>query len=189
MSSLMKIKGTAIRSIPEFIKKQHPGQYDNWVNSLPPESAKIFKGIIVSGGWYPLTDTLTIPLKTIARTFYNGNYEKTARVMGQYSADDALNGIYKFFVKFGSPKSLIDRSSSLMKTYFDPSEIEVIQGGNKEFSVRITKFPEPDEIIEWNIAGWVERALEISGCKNVNATLKHSLSKGHKYSEIVITWE
>jgi hypothetical protein len=185
----MKIKGTAVHSIPEFIKKKHAGYLEKWYQEMPPESAKIFQGIIVSSVWYPMKDTLIVPLKTTARLFYNNNFELAARTMGRFSAEIALTGVYKFFIKVGTPKFLIDRASSLMKTYFEPCEITVKQTDTKELQFQITLFPEADEVVEWNIAGWIDKALEISGCKNVKTRVTKSLARGDKYSEIIITWE
>jgi hypothetical protein len=54
--------------------------------------------------------------------------------------------------------------------------------------IQITQFAEPDEIIEWNIAGWIERAIEISGSKNSSVVVTKSLAKNHGISEMVITW-
>lgn len=185
----MKIKGTAVQSIPEFIKKKHSDRYTEWIEALPLDSQKIFKGIIITSGWYPIQDALIVPLKTISSVFFNNDQELTARTMGRFSADDALSGVYKFFVKMGSARFLIERATSLMKTYFQPCEIQVIYDSSNGCVMQITHFPEPDEIIEWNIAGWIERALEISGCKNTKAIVTQSLAKKHAMSEVTISWE
>lgn len=185
----MNIKGTAVQSIPDFIKKNHSDRYADWLMALPPNSQKIFKGMIITSGWFPIREALTIPLKTTAFFFYNNDYEKTARTMGRFSADEALTGVYKFFIKIGSPRFLIDRSTSMMKTYFQPCEIQVFYGTEKGCNMQITHFPEPDQIIEWNIAGWIERALEISGCKNTKAIVTKSMAKQEQLTEIQISWE
>lgn len=184
----MKIKGTAVQTIPDFIKQTHPTRYNEWFDALSPASQKIFKGMIITNGWFPMSEALVEPLKTTASLFYHSNQETAARTMGRFSANAALTGVYKFFVKIGSPIFLIERSSSLMKTYFDPSEIKVLNSTPKGCTMQITHFPEPDEIIEWNIAGWIERALEISGCKNPKAVVTKSLAKKHETTEICISW-
>jgi hypothetical protein len=184
----MKIKGTAVQSIPYYIKKQHADSYSEWLNALPAASQQIFKGMIITSGWFPISDALTIPLKTTAALFFQNNQEKTARTMGRFSADDALSGVYKFFVRMGSPKFLIERSTSLMKTYFQPCEIQVLYGSQNGCTMQITHFPESDEIIEWNIAGWIERALEVSGCKSASVIVTKSLAKHDNMSELTISW-
>jgi hypothetical protein len=185
----MKVKGTAVSSIPAFIKKEFPNRYEEWVALLPPESEKYFKGILITGAWYPLNETLTVPLKITSKLFYAGNNEKTARDMGKFSANEALSGVYRFFIKLGTPKFLIERAGSLMRTYFDPSGFNLIQESPKQLKFIITEFPESDEIIEWNIAGWIEQALTISGCQNTSAKVVRSISRGAKETEIDIKWD
>ena len=36
----MEVKGTAVRSIPEFVQKHFPLRYQEWLNSMPEESKK-----------------------------------------------------------------------------------------------------------------------------------------------------
>jgi hypothetical protein len=184
----MEIKGTAVRSIPEFVQKNFPLRFQEWLGLLPPESRKIMGGLIFTNNWYPLQNGLTVPMKTISKIFYGGDDIKTARTMGHFSADIALTGVYKFFIQFGSPKYIIERGSRIFTTYFQPSEMVAINASKNSLTVQITKFPELDPIIEHNIAGWMERALEISGCKQVKAEIKKSLTNNFSVTEIDISW-
>jgi hypothetical protein len=184
----MEIKGTAVKSIPEFVQKHFPLRFQDWLKTMPENSSKLMGGLIFSNNWYPIQDALVEPMKSISKFFYNGDDKKTARTMGKFSADVALNGVYKFFIQFGSPKYIIERGSRIFTTYFQPSEMVVVNVAKNGLTVNITKFPEPDEIIEHNIAGWMERALEISGCKQVKAEIIRSLAKKHSLTEIQITW-
>jgi len=184
----MEIKGTAVKSIPEFVKKQFPLRFQEWLNAMPEASKKIMGGLIFTNNWYPMYDSLTIPMKIISKVFYGGDDVKTARTMGHFSADIALTGVYKFFIQFGSPKYIIERGSRIFSTYFQPSEMVVINASKNGLTIQITKFPEPEQIIEQNIAGWMERALEISGCKQVKAVIKKSLTQKNLVTEIEISW-
>ncbi len=185
----MKIKGTAVQTIPDFIKKIHGDRYQEWLNALPMASQLIFKRMIITSGWFPIEEALTTPLKVTASLFYHNDQEKTARTMGLFSADEALTGVYKFFVKMGSPKFLIERSTSMMKTYFEPCEIQVFYGASNGCIMQITHFPKSDAIIEWNIAGWIERALVISGCKSAKVIVTRSMAKKDSITELTISWE
>lgn len=185
----MEVKGTSIRSIPEFVDKHFPLRKQEWLNALPDESKQIMGGFIFTNNWYPLRAALTVPMKTISSVFYNGDDALTARVMGRYSADVALSGVYKFFIQFGSPKYIIERGSRIFTTYFQPSEIVVLNVQKNGLLMHLTRFPEPDLILEENIAGWIERALEKSGCKNVRVKITQSLTRGNKVTEFSLSWD
>jgi len=184
----MEVKGTAVKSIPEFVKAKHPEQYTQWLNSLPENSKKIFTGVVVVNNWYPLREGLSIPVASVGQMFY-GSPSKGAWVMGRYSAEKALTGIYKVYVQLGSPRHIIERANRVFAAYFQPSEIVTVESKKNSFCYRITKFDQIDEVVEHNIAGWMERALEISGCKNLQITIPKSLSKGFPYTEFNLKWD
>ena len=37
----MEVKGTAVRSVPEFVQKHFPLRYQEWLNSMPESSKKM----------------------------------------------------------------------------------------------------------------------------------------------------
>lgn len=184
----MEVKGTSVRSVVEFIDKNFPAKKQEWLNSLSPDSKKLMGGLLFTNNWYPLNIGLAEPMKAISKICFNGDETKTARTMGKYSADVALSGVYKFFVQFGSPKFIIERGSRIFTTYFQPSEMIVLNVQKNSMLVHVTKFSESEHIIEENIAGWMERALEISGCKNVKVLITKSLSRGNNVTEFSFNW-
>ena len=40
----MEIKGSAVKSIPDFIRKTHPEKYQAWIEALPGTSQEIIQG-------------------------------------------------------------------------------------------------------------------------------------------------
>ncbi|MGC8802312.1 MAG: hypothetical protein ACP5PS_00845 [Bacteroidales bacterium] len=146
-------------------------------------------GFLFTNNWYPIREALIIPMEVISKLFFGGDEVKTARTIGRYSADVALGGTYRFFIQVGSPRYIIEKGSKIFATYFQPSEQIVINSEKNGIVVHITVFPESATILEENIAGWMERALEKSGCKNVKVTISHSIAKGDKLIEYIIRWD
>jgi hypothetical protein len=54
--------------------------------------------------------------------------------------------------------------------------------------LHITKFEKPDSYVEYRIGGWMNKALEISGCKNVKTLITKDIAKGDKVTEYVMSW-
>lgn len=184
----MEVKGVSVRSVVEFINRKYPGKYKHWCETLPETSRNIYLGKIVVNEWYPLNEGLTIPLHNVGKIFYDGDWQKAVLDMGKYSAEEALTGVYKLYVKMGSPRHIIDRASRIMSAYFQPSEMKVASSDKNQVVLHITRFDEPDEAIEYNISGWIDRALEISGCKNVKTEIAKSLARKDAVTEFVITF-
>lgn len=183
----MNVKGTAVKSLPDFIKKKHPEQLKEWIDSLPPASKKIFVEGVSSAKWYKMDDALTIPT-SLAATMFFGDEKKGAWELGRYSAESALNGIYKLYVKLSSPQHIIERGSRIFSAYYQGSTIEVVEKNKDSVQFAITEFATPNEIIEYRIAGWMEKAIEISGQEKTTATITKSLTKGDDVTLYVITW-
>ncbi len=49
----MKIKGRAVKSVPFFVRRNFPKNYDEWLESLSPESREIVRGSLATK-WYPI---------------------------------------------------------------------------------------------------------------------------------------
>jgi hypothetical protein len=158
----MNIKGTSVKNTVDFVKLKFPGRFDEWINILPPEIAKVMKNPIYATNWYPLHESVIKPMEGMAKVFYNGDRNKTAREVGVYSAEIALNGIYKVFVKIASPQFVLGRASQIAATYYDPSDFKLIENTSNKAVMQFSRFEKKDELIMHRIAGWMEKTLEIT---------------------------
>jgi len=184
----VEIKGTAVKPTKVFVKDKFSNRYIEWLNSLSENSRNIMTDNILISMWYPIKDAFIEPTQKVCELFYNGN-TIGAKELGMYSADIGLKGVYKIFVRIGSPKFLLKRASMIFSTYYSQSEIELIEISDNKAIMHISKFPEPHELIDLRICGWIERALEISGCRNVKIDITKSLAKGDKLTEFVSEWK
>jgi len=186
---MMTTKGTTINVVPEFIIKTfgHVAK-DKWIAALSPEAKQVFASVILPSNIYPLKSVLIEPTLKMCELFYSGD-TGGAFQLGRFSADYALTGVYKFFIKFGSPEYALKKAGSILPTYFQPSVIEVPVLEDGHAILRITDFSEMHEVVEKRIAGWIDRALELTGAKNQKIKITKSLTKGDSYSEFTIDWE
>jgi hypothetical protein len=51
----------------------------------------------------------------------------------------------------------------------------------------IAQISEPSALVGARIAGWMQRALEINGCKNVTLKIPKSLARGDSVTEYSVT--
>lgn len=164
----MQIKGTAVKATPDFVRNVHGDRYKEWLNALPEKSRNIFLDGVYATNWYPLTESVIIPTEKAGDLFFDGDHIKAARELGRYSAEVALKGIYKLFVRVSSPHFVLSRASSIFSAYYDPADISILEKGEKSAVFQFAGFDEKDKLIIHRIAGWIEKTLEI--------TLKSALS-------------
>jgi len=50
-------------------------------------------------------------------------------------------------------------------------------------------FPGIDKVIEYRIAGWMERAVEVTGYKHVSVNINRALSNHDRFTEYRIYWK
>jgi hypothetical protein len=184
----MKVKGTALKTTRDFIKTQFPDLYPVWLESLTPESRKMFSTSIDATAWYPLKEGYTIPVDRIMELCFKNDRKTGGDRLGRYSAETALKGFYKVFLLVASPQYLMQRASKIFTTFYEPSQIEAEITGQYSAVLRIIEFDQIDESIEYRIAGWIRKALEMANCREPSYEIKKSLSKGDEITEIEFSW-
>ena len=99
-----------------------------------------------------------------------------------------LRGIYKAFVKLGSPEFVIKRIAAVHATYFQGVPIEVNLQGSGKAVVRYTGFEKQHRIMGFAIIGFFKKALEISGAKDVVLRFTTPIEEGKEFAELSISW-
>jgi hypothetical protein len=186
----MEVKGTGIKTTRDFVKTKFPSQYDQWLNSLPDKTKALYASAMINmAGWYPIKDAYLIPIDKTISMFYGGNIKDGAEAIGKFSADIALKGIYKLYLLIATPQYLMQRASVVFSTFYSPCDIKISESTGKSVTMQVPTFPEMTPAVEYRIAGWCVRALELCGCKDIRYNIKQSLTKGDKLSEIVFSWQ
>ena len=185
----MEVKGTALLAIRDFVKINHNNVYETWLGSLSEDSRQIFEKTIDSTQWYPISYAAIEPTKKISDLIFSGDAKKGAWESGRYSAEKGLSGIYRIFVKATSPSFIISRAKDVFAKYYRPCELRVINSDSNGVLLHMTGTKQMDPVIEYRIAGWIEKALEINGAKEVKVDITKSLSKGDEVTEFAITWK
>jgi len=184
---MLESKGVPVDTVNMFVKTKFKSRFDEWVASLPPKSRDIHSKRIIPGLWYPSYDSIVVPTEKVIDMFYNG--DKIASLeMGHFSANVTLAGIYRLFVRKATPEFLIKRTADIMHAFYRPAKAEALNIENGAI-LRITEFGEPNYLMELRIRGFIQRALEICGCKFIKIEIKKSLAKGDNCIEYMGTWE
>lgn len=184
----MEVKGTALKTTRDFIKTQFPDQYDKWLESLTPDSRKIYTSTLDATAWYPFQEGYLIPVKKIIELCYGEDIKTGGERLGSYSAETALKGFYKVFLLIASPQFLMQRASKIFTTFYNPSQVEAEIHGPYNAILRVIEFEGIDEAVEYRIAGWIRKALELANCREPEYEIRKSMAKGDAVTEIHFSW-
>lgn len=184
----MEVKGTGVSVLPEYIRRRHgEAAFARWLGSLPEPSREIFRKTIRLSDWFPAGEAYLEPTEAACRMFF-ADPEAGARELGRFSADYALGGVYRMFLRLPSVKFFIERSTQMLSTYLRPCASRVAEVGDGRAVVQITQLPGITDLTEQRIAGWIQRALEIHGCRRVEVEIARSLAGGDDRTEFLLAW-
>jgi hypothetical protein len=184
---MVQIKGSAIKETINQIKSRSgEDALQKILALLDEETRKICQGEIYSSSWYPL-DLFTRFLEVEIRVLAGGREEMITRG-SETVIEKQLRGIYKAFVKLGSPEFVIKRIAAVHETYFQGVPIEVHVRGPGRAVVRYAGFEKQHRIMGFAIIGFFKKALEISGAKDVILRFTIPIEEGKAFAELSIAW-
>jgi len=187
---MMEVKGRLVASIQQFVRKKFgPEGLEKWLDAISGEARLLYAFKIRESDWYDMKTYMLEPVAFVAQLFYNWNLQETGWQMGRFSAEQAFRGILRMFLKVGKPEFLVSKGPQFIVGYYRPSGIKVHVNERGHAVLRIDEFPEIDKTIEYRIGGWMQRGLEMNGCKDVNVDITRSLMKGDPYTEFRIQYK
>lgn len=184
---MVQIKGSAIQETINQVKRRAGEEaFQKILALLDEETRNVLKAEIYSSSWYSL-DFFTRFLEEEIRVLAEGKEEMVTRG-SEAVIERQLRGIYKAFVKLGSPEFVIKRIAAVHETYFQGVPIEVTLLGNRQAMIRYTGFEKQHRIMGFAIIGFFKKALEISGAKDAVIQFATPIEEGKGYSELSISW-
>jgi hypothetical protein len=182
-----EIKGTVLLdSIAAIKARAGEAELSSIVQHLSPESKSIFEKVIYVSEWYPL-DAWVEFLEVDIRETAGGDRDILTR-RSEKVIEAQLRGVYKIFVKFGSPAFVITRIAAVHSTYFKGIQI-IPEVEEHHATIKYVGFQKQHGIMEYAILGFFRKALEISGAREVAMKFTVPISQGAAYSELTITWK
>ncbi len=184
---MAQIKGTVLLDTIAAIKaRAGESELTKIVKGLNGEARNLFEGPIYSSTWYSL-DAFVNFLEVDIRETANGVREVLSE-RSEKVIEKQLSGIYKVFVKVGSPGFVINRIAAVHATYFEGIQI-IPEIEDHKAVIKYVGFQKQHEIMEYAIIGFYRKALELCGAKEVALHFSVPIATGGAYSELTISWE
>lgn len=184
---MVQIKGATIKETIDQIKRRAGDQaFQNVLGLLDEHTRQIFEGEIFASTWYLLDDYIRF-LEVEIRVLANGREEAVTR--GAEAVNERqLQGIYKAFVKVGSPEYVIERIAAVHMTYFQGVSVDVQLPEPRKALIKYTGFAKQHRIMGFAIIGFFNKALELSGANEAVVYFTTPIEEGRGYAELSIAW-
>ncbi len=184
---MAEIKGATLLQTIEAVKaRDGEDKLAAIVAQLDPDSRSVIEGRISPWDWYSL-DILAAFLEADVRVTANGDREVLI-LRSEKVFEAQLRGMYKLFIRLGSPEYVIKRIASVHESYFRGIHFIPEFDDSKQALIKYVGFQSQHDIVGYAIIGFYRKALEISGAKQVAVKFTVPISAGGKYAELKITW-
>lgn len=183
----MNVKGTMVKQLKEFVKTKYPSIYDQWLEQIPDESKKIFSDTILTSKWFDMKDSLYEP-KLVASKLLKIEPKEFFWETGDYTAQNALKGIYRIFVKIATPQFLLKKSKNIVRTFYKNTSVEITKFEKNEGELKYIGFDPESELIMHRIAGWIDSSMRFTRAKNVNTKIVN-INKNNNFTfNVNVKW-
>jgi hypothetical protein len=183
----LQIKGTTVRDAIEGIRgRLGQERFDRLMSLLDEPSREMYRERIIATQWYPL-DAFTNLLETDVREHDGGDPSKLVK-RSEIVFEKQLTGIYRMFIRLGSPESLVKRIAAAHETYFRGSHVDVVACERGAALIRYRGFEARHWILDYPIVGFYRKGLQLSGAKDPEVTMAVPLKLGKGYSALTLRW-
>lgn len=184
----MEVKGLAIISTLEWVRKNHGKEAElELLNELSEEHQQMLAYAGCKALWYPFKLYKQISV-LVMNKFGDGDL-KFLRQIGAYTAEHDATIIPKLFYKIGTPQFIIRLGTWGFRRYFSEGNVTVRESHKGKVLFEIFKTPIVDAVYYERIAGWMIKAIELSGGKNVKSVVEVREEGGSKIILFTNTWD
>ncbi|MCX6745792.1 MAG: hypothetical protein NTX00_02110 [Candidatus Parcubacteria bacterium] len=183
------VKGTLMADYARMIKANP--ELD-WKKYLKPEDWKVIEGKILESVWYPF-DTFSRCGVAIFKIIAQGNLE-LVKLWGKSRADYLFTQIYRSLGESPNPIIALKKYIGLRKTFtnFDMFEMELEEISANHIKIKtksVEQKNEGNEPFTWQIAGSIEKLIELTGGKKPKFKILAKEWKGDPHTISEWTWE
>lgn len=184
---MAEIKGTVlIDSIKAIKARGGEEEFQKIVKRLDRATRAIFENQISPSSWYSVdafAEFLEADIRETAAGVREVLIQRSERVI-----ETQLHGIYRVFIKYGSPMFVVKRIAAVHATYYRGIEIIPQPHASTGAVIRYIGLRKRHEIMGYGIIGFFRKALEISGARDVSVKFTVPISDEREYAELTIGW-
>jgi hypothetical protein len=161
----VNVKGTALRARLRFVEERAGVEgYRRFVDALSAGTRAIVDARVLASGWYPFGAFVEI-CEVIDRQLGDGSLE-LCHELGRYGCDANLPTLYKIFFRMADVHYIVRRAAAAWRVNYDEGTMTVLEEGQNIVRMRM-EVPTPHRAHCLSVRGWMVRAGELSGAKDV----------------------
>ena len=186
------VKGTLLIARMKYLRAQGAEASERVLRRLSQADQGVLRGMLLPSTWYAADLLLRFEM-TIAAVLARGERRLLFLDMGQFSADTNLgsNGVQRPYVKEGDPHFLLRNVPRMYASQHSDGTRTYEQTGATSAVVRHLQAGEASEADAddcLTVQGWLKRAIEISGGRDVRVEETQCRARGGSSCEFTCRW-
>jgi uncharacterized protein (TIGR02265 family) len=183
-----RVGGNIILARRTFVQ-QHGGEvlWDRVLRHLSDDDARSLRRVLLVTTSYPLDLNLKLD-EAIAKELYPSDPRRAFLEMGRSSAEVNLKGPHRAFVRENNPHHLLSFTETIYAYYYGEGRRTYEKTGPSSATLTTHGAPvsTPGDCL--TVVGWHERAIELSGGKNVQVVETLCRTRGDVVCEYRCAW-
>ncbi|HEY2747706.1 MAG TPA: hypothetical protein VGL86_23955 [Polyangia bacterium] len=181
----MNVKGSVLRARLRYVEERGGEDgHRRFIDALAPSTRAIVDERILASGWYPFAAFIDI-CEVIDRQLGAGDLALCDE-LGRYGCDANLPTLYKIFFRMADVLYIVRRAAAAWRVNYDEGSMTVVGEGDHEVTLRM-EVPAPHRAHCLSVRGWIVRAGELSGAKDVRVDERCRLN-GAPHCQFELRW-
>jgi len=169
MDTAIRARGVNFLYAKEYVLKEHGEDFwKSLIDSIPEESARSWRGPILSLKDYPFEDFKAM-VRKLSEMLHSEEVESLSELYA-FIADRSLNSLYKIFFRLSQPSFVLKNYPKLWDRFFTSGEVTVPEADKNNAVIR---FKLPETFLDWlpgACYGYSKKAIEMAGGKSMRMT-------------------
>lgn len=183
------VKGTLVIARMKYLRAQGAEATERVLKRLSQADQAVLRGMLLPSTWYAVDLLMRLEM-TIAAVLAKGDRRALFLDMGHFSADTNLGpgGVQRPYLRADDPHFLLQSVPRMYATQHSAGVRTYEQTGPRGAVIRTVAGEEPDAEDCLTAVGWLKRAIELSGGRDVTVTETQCRARGATCCEYACGW-
>ncbi|MFW5876790.1 MAG: protein kinase domain-containing protein [Myxococcota bacterium] len=183
----IRVKGSLLAHAIEHVRQEHgPDTYQRLLADLPADVRTLAEGVILPIAWLPLEHYEGF-LREADRLLGPGD-GRVAIAIGEATAEVELTNTHGPFLANATPMLAVQRIPQLYRAYHSAGRVEVQPGTSNGWQISMDGLPPEAHLHPLAMSGFYRRLLELTGARDVRASVVSSRRRGAAPAIATLRW-
>ena len=181
-----RVKASLVLAAIDHIRQLGPRSWEGVLGRIDAEPSARLSAVILPMAWVSLGDYVEL-LRAAEREIGHGETSVAVQI-GQATAERELASTHRLFMQTATPTMAVERIPQLFRTYHAGGRAEVhpaTAGGYRIESLGLTPDALPHAMA---MSGFYQRLIELTGGRDVRASVVACKERGDSETAIVLRW-